>query len=115
MTKIYGIKNCDTMKKAFKWLDANAITYQFHDYRNDGINDALVNEFAEALGWDTVINKRSTTYRNLPDELKNNLSGSDALAVVLEQPTLLKRPILKHDNGYEIGFKEANYQEKLIK
>jgi len=113
MTTIYGIKNCDTMKKAFKWLDSNNINYQFHDYRVDGINADLVHEFASALSWENIINKRSTTYRNLSEEVKSNLSGDTALAVVLEQPTLLKRPILKHDEGYEVGFKEANYQEKL--
>ena len=114
MTTIYGIKNCDTMKKAFKWLDGKSVNYQFHDYRVDGINADLVNEFANALSWESIINKRSTTYRNLSEEVKNNLSGDSALAVVLEQPTLLKRPILKHDKGYEVGFKEANYQEKLV-
>lgn len=115
MTIIYGIKNCDTMKKAFKWLDSKNVNYQFHDYRADGISADLVNEFANALSWENIINKRSTTYRNLSDDVKNNLSGEAALAVVLEQPTLLKRPILKHEEGYEIGFKEANYQEKLAK
>lgn len=115
MTIIYGIKNCDTMKKAFKWLDSKNVNYQFHDYRADGISADLVNEFANALSWENIINKRSTTYRNLSDDVKNNLSGETALAVVLEQPTLLKRPILKHEEGYEVGFKEANYQEKLAK
>lgn len=103
------------MKKAFKWLDSKNVNYQFHDYRADGISADLVNEFANALSWENIINKRSTTYRNLSDDVKNNLSGETALAVVLEQPTLLKRPILKHEEGYEVGFKEANYQEKLAK
>lgn len=113
MITIYGIKNCDTMKKAFKWLDGNNVNYQFHDYRVDGINADLVNEFANALSWENIINKRSTTYRNLSEEVKSNLAGDAALAVILEQPTLLKRPILKHEEGFEVGFKEANYEQKL--
>ncbi|GHF93545.1 ArsC family reductase [Thalassotalea marina] len=111
MTTLYGIKNCDTIKKARKWLEENNISYQFHDYRQDGLSEELLTSFVERSNWDNLLNKRSTTYRNLPDDIKNNLSDEVAYTQVLEQPTLLKRPILVSKDTFAIGFKAAQYQE----
>ena len=111
MTTMYGIKNCDTIKKAQKWLDNNQINYMFSDFRTDGITKEFVQEIADALGWAAVINKRSTTFRNLSDEVKQNLSGEAAIAVILEQPTLIKRPILRFEDKLFVGFKDASYAE----
>lgn len=111
MTTIYGIKNCDTVKKTQKWLENNEIDYQFSDFRSDGITVEFVQKIGEALGWDAIINKRSTTFRNLSDEVKQNLTGEKAIEVIIEQPTLIKRPVLEKEGKYYVGFKEASYQE----
>lgn len=116
MTTLYGIKNCDTMKKAQKWLDANSIDFEFHDYRKQGISSELVLTFAEALGWDIIINKRGTTYRNLSEAQKNLLTdaenkASGAAALLAENEAILKRPILLHNDNYYAGFKDVKYQE----
>lgn len=108
---MYGIKNCDTIKKAQKWLDNNQVSYDFSDFRIDGITKEFIQEIGDALGWEAVINKRSTTFRNLSDEVKQNLSGETAIAVILEQPTLIKRPILRFEDKLFVGFKDASYAE----
>lgn len=109
---LYGIKNCDTIKKAKKWLDTNDIDYVFHDYRVDGIDEAWLKEVVEHLDWEVVLNKRGTTYRQLDDALKNNLSKEVAVEQMLLQPAMIKRPILiASDGSYHIGFKEQQYQK----
>lgn len=111
MTTIYGISNCDTVKKALKFLDGNALSYQFHDFRKDGIDPALVEQFLQKVDLNDLVNKRSTTYRNLSDEVKNNLSVDNVIPLLVEQPTLIKRPVLVLSNDTHVGFKEANYKE----
>jgi len=111
MTILYGIKNCDTVKKAKKWLDENNISYQFHDLRQDGLSETLLSSFVEKSDWLTLVNKRSTTYKNLPDEIKDNLISEVLTTTVLAQPTLLKRPLLSVDSSLYIGFKAQQYQE----
>lgn len=111
MTVIYGIKNCDTVKKALKWLDNNNIAYRFHDFRTDGIDTDLVNKFTQQLDWQQLLNKRSTTFRALDDSIKNNLDETSFKQIVLEQPTLIKRPVLLTDNSLLLGFKDEQYQE----
>lgn len=114
MTTIYGINNCDTVKKAVKWLEQNAIAYQFHDFRKDGLSEELLLSLEQKAGWDALINKRSTTYRNLSSEVKDNLTGQTAVNTILEQPTLIKRPVLLTNNNIHIGFKPAQYQELFL-
>ncbi|WP_440875887.1 ArsC family reductase [Thalassotalea sp. PLHSN55] len=114
MTKIYGISNCDTVKKALKWLEQHNIAFEFHDFRKDGLDQALLLSFQKQSSWDALINKRSTTYRNLPQDVKDNLSGDTAVATILEQPTLIKRPVLVTSQTLHIGFKPAQYQELFI-
>lgn len=111
MAIIYGIHNCDTVKKALKWLNEKNITHQFHDLRKDGLPETLLSSFFEQADWSQLINKRSTTFRNLPDELKNNMDKSSAYKTVLEQPTLLKRPLLAYNQQLHLGFKPSQYQE----
>ncbi|WP_448548623.1 ArsC family reductase [Thalassotalea fusca] len=115
MTTIYGIKNCDTVKKALKWLDNNGISYQFHDLRVDGTSDDLIDDLVSKSAWSELINKRSTTYRNLPENIKNNLTDDAAKSAVIEQPTLLKRPLLLINNQLHVGFKAENYQTIFAK
>lgn len=111
MTILYGIKNCDSVKKAKKWLEQENIPYQFHDFRTDGLSAELLQEFISASDLTTLLNKRSTTFRNLSDEIKNNLSDEVMREIILAQPTLIKRPLLKHDKAFLVGFKDSQYQE----
>jgi Spx/MgsR family transcriptional regulator len=109
-TTMYGIKNCDTIKKARKWLEANEISFDFHDYRKDGIDIDMLNKFEAALGWENLLNKRGTTFRKLDDDQKADLNREKALALLLEFPAMVKRPVLISDEQYHLGFKADQYQ-----
>ena len=111
MTIMYGISNCDTIKKAKKYLTDNNQEFTFHDYRKDGISAELVNEFAAHIDWQDLVNKRGTTYRQLSDEQKQNLDKESALALLVEHPAMIKRPVLVHNGQYYLGFKAAQYDE----
>lgn len=111
MTTIYGIKNCDTVKKALKWLDQQGLNYQFHDFRKDGISLELVEQFVKQSDWQQLVNKRSTTYRNLAAEVKDSLNESNVAQVLVDNPTLIKRPVLIHQDNLVLGFKADNYQQ----
>ncbi|CAH9058923.1 Protein YffB [Pseudoalteromonas sp. CIP111854] len=110
MTIMYGIPNCDTIKKAKKLLTDNNIDFTFHDYRKDGINEALIDTFFMQLGWENVLNKRGTTYRALSDEQKQTLNEQSAKKLLLDAPAMIKRPILVHQDHYHLGFKKEQYQ-----
>jgi arsenate reductase len=114
MTTIYGIKNCDTVKKATKWLDKQGIEYTFFDFKKQPLTTELLAEFVNRSSWDVLLNKRSTTFRNLPKEIKDNLTDDIVFNAVLEQPTLLKRPLVDHNNNFQVGFKEPLYQELFL-
>ncbi|MFC3150472.1 ArsC family reductase [Litoribrevibacter euphylliae] len=109
-TRIYGIKNCDTMKKAFKWLDAQGINYEFQDYKKEAPSEEQANVWVKQLGWENVINKRGTTWRKLDDEIKESMNDQHAVKVMLENPSIIKRPLLEHNGQTLLGFKEADYQ-----
>ncbi len=109
-TTMYGIKNCDTIKKARKWLEANEIDFDFHDYRKDGIDIDMLSKFEAALGWENLLNKRGTTFRKLDDDQKADLNRDKALALLLEHPAMVKRPVLISDEQYQLGFKAEQYQ-----
>ena len=110
MTILYGIKNCDTVKKARKWLEQHTIAYQFHDFRADGLTQDLLQTLIDHADLSLLLNKRSTTFRNLADDIKNNLTDEVVIKAILEQPTLLKRPLLLNENKLTIGFKDDVYQ-----
>ncbi|CAC9441264.1 FIG138056: a glutathione-dependent thiol reductase [uncultured Gammaproteobacteria bacterium] len=109
MIKMYGIKNCDSIKKAQKFLTARGVDFEFIDFRQTPISEQTLQSFADGVGWDKLINKRSTTYRNLSDDEKQNIS----LALILKNPTLIKRPVLVTENGIKIGFNEKLYQDLI--
>ncbi|MCJ2377761.1 ArsC family reductase [Vibrio sp. ZSDZ34] len=111
MIRLYGLSpsTCDTVKKAKKWLDSKEIAFEIHDYRKAGIDDAMLRRFCDALDWEQVINKRGTTYRKLPQEQKDTLTKETAIALMLEQPAMIKRPILDIDGALYIGFKAEQY------
>lgn len=111
MTKIYGIKNCDTMKKAFKWLDENGISYDFHDYKKEGADESVLRTAIKSHGWESVINRRGTTWRKLPDDVKESMNEEGAIAVALENPSIVKRPLLVTQDNVYLGFKEEEYKE----
>lgn len=111
MTILFGIKNCDTVRKARKYLDNKAITYQFHDFRSDGINQDLIEQWLAQLPADKLINKRSTTWKQLDAASQEKALQGDIIALCIEQPTLLKRPILVHNNTVYNGFSEKIYDE----
>ena len=113
MIRMYGIKNCDTIKKARKWLEQQKIDYQFIDYRQDGLSPELLNTFSQQLGWQNLINTRGTTYRALPAETKANLTEAAALELMLQQPAMIKRPLLHVNDTYLLGFSTENYQQLL--
>lgn len=110
MTTMYGIKNCDTIKKARKWLEQHNITFEFIDYRTDGLGQNQLATFAAACGWQNLLNTRGTTYRQLPEEQKTDMTEAKALSLMLEQPAMIKRPLLEHNGKYYLGFSDADYQ-----
>ncbi len=110
---IYGIKNCDTIKKARKWLDDHRVAYAFHDYKTDGIDRARLKTWIEATGWRTLLNQSSTTFRGLPDAAKEGLTQAKAITLMLEQPSMIKRPVLDHGGEILVGFNAEAYQAAL--
>jgi len=110
MITLYGINNCDTVKKALKWLTANNIEHQLYDFKKQALTPELLTSFVKESDWSLLLNKRSTTFRNLPDEIKNNLTDEVMFNAVLEQPTLLKRPLLPYQDKLNLGFKADQYQ-----
>lgn len=112
-TLVYGIKNCDTVKKSIKWLTDNGFTPTLHDYRVDGLNPDWLKQMADKFGWENLVNKRSTTWRSLDENIKQNLNKETALKVLNEHPTLIKRPIVIHNEVALLGFDATEYQAKL--
>lgn len=111
MTTLYGIKNCDTVKKARNWLDANGVTYTFHDFRVDGITEDMVNHWLKQQALDKLINKRSTTWKQLDDNVKNQLDHKNAAKLCVEYATLIKRPVLDLNNEIHLGFNDNTYSQ----
>lgn len=113
MNTLYGIKNCDTVKKARDWLAKNNVSYHFHDFRADGLNAAQVKNWIAEIGLETLVNKRSTTWKELDDDAKGNFSEKTAVAIIVENPTLIKRPLLDTGTQKYVGFKDAEYATLL--
>jgi arsenate reductase len=108
---IYGIKNCDTMKKARAWLDKYGVEYAFHDYKSAGIERDQLARWAKKTGWETLLNRAGTTFRKLPDKDKNGLTEKKAIALMLAQPSMIKRPVLDLGGGkLMVGFKPDLYK-----
>ena len=108
---MYGIPNCDTIKKAKKWLQEADISFDFHDYRKQGVDNDLVASFCQQLGWEHVLNKRGTTYRQLTQEQKDSLDEHSVIPLLVEHPAMIKRPILKVNEQLYIGFKAPQYSD----
>ncbi len=110
---IYGIKNCDTMKKARAWLDSRRVAYRFHDYKSQGIAREVLTAWSEAVGWETLLNRAGTTFRALPDRDKDGLTEEKAIALMLAQPSMIKRPVLDHGGRLLVGFKPYRYETEF--
>jgi arsenate reductase (glutaredoxin) len=104
MLKIYGIKNCDTVKRSRKWLEQNGYEYVFHDFRTDGLDAELIDRFVEHIGWDDMLNRRSTSWRRLSDADRANLDETKAKRLMLDHPTLIKRPLIEEGERFAAGF-----------
>ncbi|MCG6939448.1 MAG: ArsC family reductase [Gammaproteobacteria bacterium] len=113
MIIIYGIPNCDTMKKARKWLDDNNLDYEFHDYKKRGVPEKNLKQWVSKAGWETVLNKRGTTWRKLDDDIKNDISETSAIQLMLDNPSIIKRPVLECGKSLLIGFNEEEYKTLL--
>jgi arsenate reductase (glutaredoxin) len=111
---IYGIKNCETMKKARAWLDKRGVAYSFHDYKTAGIERERLQRWEKKIGWETLLNRAGTTFRKLPDEDKSGLDAKKAVALMRKQPSMIKRPVLELDGGkLLVGFKPELYGQAL--
>ncbi len=108
-THVFGIRNCDTLKKALRWLDQHQIPYQYHDYRRDGLSRTQLEQWCARLGWEALLNKRGTTYRALPAADKEALDEERAIALMLTHPALIKRPLLAHAGQLHLGFSAPQY------
>ena len=107
--RLYGIKNCDTMKKAWTWLDQHGVAYEFHDYKTSGIDHATLTGWVATLGWEVLLNRSGTTFKKLPDADKQGLDEAKAVALMLAQPSMIKRPVLSIDGRLLVGFKPDTY------
>jgi len=110
---IYGIKNCDTMKKARAWLDARGVAYTFHDYKSAGIDRGTLEGWARQTGWEPLLNRAGTTFRKLPEKDKDGLTEKKAMALMLAQPSMIKRPVLDIGGKLLVGFKAEDYAKAL--
>jgi arsenate reductase len=106
---IYGIRNCDTMKKARAWLESRGIDHEFHDYKVDGIDEARLKSWLQVTGWETLLNRAGTTFRKLPDAAKQGLDEHQALRLMLEHPSMIKRPVLERGKTLLVGFSAEKY------
>ena len=107
---IFGIKNCDTMKKAWTWLDQRGVAYDFHDYKKAGIDQATLEAWAKAVGWEVLLNRAGTTFKKLPDADKAGIDQAKAISLMLAQPSMIKRPVLDLGGRLLVGFKPAEYE-----
>jgi arsenate reductase len=108
---IYGIKNCDTMKKAFAWLDKHKVAYEFHDYKKSGADKAVLEQAFREHGWEKVLNRAGMTWRKLPDKVKADMNAKTALATALDNPSVIKRPLVVTGKDIHLGFDEAVYSK----
>lgn len=113
MVTLYGIRNCDTIRKARRWLESNEVDYRFHDFRTDGIDTDILEPWIGELGWEPLLNRRGTTWRKLPEDERNCMNETRAIRLMLSQPAIIKRPVLDTGRLRHIGFSEADYAALL--
>ena len=111
MITLYGIPNCDTMKKARSWLAGHAIDYQFHDYKKAGIDETTLRSWVVQVGWELLLNRRGMMWRKVPQQVKDTIDEASAVRLMLETPSIIKRPVLDTGDSLHVGFKPEQYQE----
>ena len=111
MITLYGIPNCDTMKKARKWLDAHDVDYQFHNYKTDGVSGKKLESWVKQVGWESLLNRRGTTWRKLDDAEKEIVSEKSAVQLMLDYPSIIKRPVLEIGSQIIVGFSDSDYKQ----
>ena len=109
MVTIFGIRNCDTVRKARRWLDGHAVEYSFHDVRSDGLSRTQLESWVETLGWENLLNRRGTSWRTLPETVRDSINRRVAIKLMLEQPAMIKRPVLDLGNSLHLGFNEETW------
>ena len=112
--EVYGIKNCDTVRKALKWLDANQLTYQFHDFKKEKLTTELVAQWLDKVDISLLINKRGTTWRKLDDDSKAITDTNALIQLIIENPSLIKRPLVTYKGNSSVGFKADDWQQKYL-
>jgi Spx/MgsR family transcriptional regulator len=110
---IHGIRNCDTMKKARAWLEARGVAHRFHDYRVDGLDRAMLEEWVRQVGWEALLNRAGTTFRKLPEGERDGLDATRAMALMLAQPAMVKRPVLETGGRLTVGFSADAYERAI--
>lgn len=110
---LYGIPNCDTVKKARRWLDDHGVAHRFHDYRKDGLDASQLQGWIDMLGWEKLLNKSGTTFRKLPDAQKEGLDATSAKALMLDQPAMIRRPLVDADGALSLGFSANDWQKRF--
>ena len=110
---LYGLPNCDTVKKARDWLTARGLAYTFHDYKKAGADPAQLAQWCEIAGWETVLNRAGTTFRKLPDTAKSGLDAAKAVVIMAANPSCIKRPVVEHPGGLLVGFKPDQWAAAL--
>jgi arsenate reductase (glutaredoxin) len=113
MTTLYGIRNCDTVKKARRWLDERGVAYRFHDFRTDGLGADRLDGWIRAAGWETLLNRRGTTWRQLPEADRAGIDAERAAALMLEHPTLIRRPVVEHGKQVLVGFNAEAFTQRF--
>ena len=112
---LYGIPNCDTVKKSRDWLARNGVAYAFHDYKKSGVDRAVLAGWVDKLGWAVVLNRAGTTFRKLPDAERSDLDADKAITLMLAQPSMIKRPVMVHPGGFLVGFKPDEWAQTFGK
>ena len=110
---VYGIPNCDTIKKARKWLNGHEVDFQFHDFRKQGLDKSLLTSWVKQVGWETLLNRRGTTWRKLPEKTRDTIDEKSAITIMLESPAIIKRPVLVSGKTILVGFNEEQYKQLI--
>ena len=111
MVRLYGIPNCDTMKKARQWLADHGVDYEFHDYKREGVDEKRLRGWVRQVGWESLLNRRGMMWRKLDEATKAGIDEARAIRVMLETPSIIKRPVLEQGKRLQVGFKEAEYRD----
>ncbi len=111
--KLYGIRNCDTVKKARKWLDERSIAYDFHDFKKEGLDEARLARWEQSVGWETLLNRRGTTWRKLSNEDRDTINAQSAHDIMLENTSIIRRPVVEYNDSIHVGFNAADWETRF--